>query len=179
MFDEFFKVVDLSRPGLLIRVGQYFSAAGLLTIIEGSSTSDFQAKKWPNEPGVYVIHDKSDSQTLYIGMCGKLKVQDEGLPVVNSSRLSHRANRWTPYCFQRHGLFKDHWECCPTFKDESKPPAVHGDNYQYHFSLSTVSVHCYVMPSGHNNLSPSLLEALLLQEHMRVFGRLPLANREF
>lgn len=156
-----------SFPGII----ELFQKSKKLAVIEGGSYEEFKSGPWPSSPGVYLIYQSEFLNPVYIGMTGKLKRGRNNILEYNSGKLKHRFLRWTPYKFQKEGEFQDHLQCIPTKKEI-------GD-YVYNFPLSTIRVYCLSMDGMEYTLSPSFLEAILLQHFVEVQKALPLVNQEF
>ena len=157
----------------------YFKGIGRFYELEGDDIQSFQKERWPNSAGVYVIRDKATDEILYIGMCGKLQGIDGALARINKSTFGDRAQRWTPYVFQKEGENVSYWECGPNFKPTFQKPSPSKDNYRWRFHLSNIVVECFCIDADWHHLSPSFLEALVLQAYVSRTSKLPLGNNEF
>ncbi len=113
---------------------------------------------------------------LYIGKCGKVKHTAAGWEV-NGGQFKGRANRWTPYCFQKAGPWADHFEYDPNFAKDPESVPLHG-RYKNHVPLSEMQIDCFITTGNEENTSPALIETLLLQNHLSVHNLLPPANQE-
>ena len=50
--------------------------------------------------------------------------------------------------------------------------------YDVHIPSSEIEVECFVLSGWEQQLSPALLETLLIQDHLKSHGDLPVANNE-
>jgi hypothetical protein len=173
-------LANYPSTSMLELVVEHFKALGCVVELTGSNVSDFGRRRWPNAPGVYVVRTIADRKVLYIGMTGKLSGKDSSPVELRNGRLSHRAGRWTPYVFQAKGTYSGYWECGPNFKNNTqRPPETSDNSYRHHFPLESILVQCFDLSNHWREVSPSFLEALLLQAHLLEIGTLPLGNQDF
>ena len=162
-------------------VEQLFLAKHRLVSIEGGSFEDFNKKNWPKGSGVYVIRQRGChalGDILYIGKTGKLKSTEHGAIKMNSGSLKQRLQRWTPYCFQSQGCYKDHFEYGPNFSVNLLKKQPMEDRYRERMPLREVEVVCFSTAGIELQISPALLESLLLNNYVVNEGRLPPVNQE-
>lgn len=165
-----YSALEAIQKGSFSGITELFNKENRLAIIEGGSYEEFKSGPWPSSPGVYLIYQSEYPDPVYIGMTGKLKRGENEKLEFNSGKLKDRFLRWTPYKFQRGGKFHDHWRCIPEKAKNSE--------YLYNFPLSTIKVFCLSMEGMECTLSPSALEALLLQHFIEKQNTLPLGNQE-
>ena len=156
-----------------------FQVANRFVSIAGPTVANLNQAAWPTGSGVYVVRKHTTGEVLYIGKTGKLKGVDGAPAIMNGGSLVQRLQRWTPYCFQSAGPYADHFEYGPNFgvNDISKQPfAV---RYRIHVPLVQITTDCFSTAGIEHQLSPALLEALLLQDYVSRYGALPPGNQEF
>jgi hypothetical protein len=179
MKDFLFEIVSNKNHSMIDSVEEYFRSRNCLSSIKGENSEAFSAKYWPKAPGVYIIRLNLSRNILYIGMTGKIKGRDAGDLQMSGGKLSHRVTRWTPYVFQKCGEFKDYWECGPTFEASNyAPPKTKSDNYRHHYPMREIEVICIDLSENWRIISPTFLEAFLLQSFIQENKTLPLGNQE-
>ena len=150
-----------------------------LKIIRGTHYKDFTPKNWTKGSGVYLIRlkeHKSFKDTLYIGKTGKIIAPDINILTLNKGCLSKRIYRNTPYCFQNKGIYKDFFEYGPKPGNLSKYPI--GERYKYKIPFSEIEIVTFSTDKIELEISPALIESLLLNIHVQKLKFLPLANQE-
>jgi hypothetical protein len=110
-------------------------------------------------------------------MTGKVQGQDGAAAVLGGGRLPERVRRWTPYVFQTKGTYRNRWECGPNFKNPGRRPSVQDENYRHHFPLNSIVVESIDLRTAWREISPTFLEALLVQSYLSETGSLPLGNQ--
>lgn len=157
----------------------HFQAAGRLKTLNGNSA--WTASQWPNVPGVYLVWHRlapNHRQLLYIGKTGKFLRDGDEVAHFNGGTLKSRLQRWTPYCFQRQGPHAQSFEYGPNFSVNVLPNQPHEDRYRHRVPAAEIEVECFLLGDWTKQLSPALLESLLLQEHLMNHDDLPPANNE-
>ena len=156
-----------------------FQAAGrLVKLIDQEA---WTRNQWPDGGGVYLIWrmpTEGARQLLYIGKAGKYCRTNPGAATMNGGDFAERLGRWTPYCFQRKGLYAKHFEYGPNFGVNQLLQMLYEERYQHHVPAAEIEVECFRLAGWEQNLSPALLEANLLQEYLMEHGDLPVANNE-
>lgn len=130
---------------------------------------------WPKEPGVYVVAERESGSTVYIGKTGLFSTDGCCSSVQG---LSHRQQRWTPYCFAESGQFKNCFQYGPLYnKGESRrnPPEA---GYRVSVPISHLHIDCFICARA-GLVAPAFIEALLLQLHLLEYGSLPPGNNKF
>jgi hypothetical protein len=156
-----------------------FQKAGRLQTLNGNSA--WTASQWPNVPGVYLVWHRlapNHRQLLYIGKTGKFLRDGDEVVQFNGGTLKSRLQRWTPYCFQRQGPHAQSFEYGPNFSVNVLPNQPHEDRYRHRVPAAEIEVECFLLGDWTKQLSPALLESLLLQEHLMNHDDLPPANNE-
>ncbi len=158
----------------------YFQSVGRYRVLAGSQAWNLQ--QWPQGPGVYCIWrtpSNGPRQLLYIGKAGKFKRTGDATVQLNDGCLTSRLQRWTPYCFQTQGPYAEQFEYGPNGSVNEIPQMDHEARYREHIQSSEIQVECFVLSAWEQQLSPALLETLLIQDHLKTHGDLPVANNEF
>lgn len=161
-------------------IRSFFQQAGRLHLLRGSHAWD--AGQWPQGFGVYLVwraQPESPRELLYIGKAGKYRRVYNNAVEINGGNLAHRLGRWTPYCFQREGPYAGHFEYGPNFGVNQLRQMPHNERYLNHVPAEEIEVECFCLAGWEQNLSPALLEAVLLQAYLAENGDLPPANNEF
>lgn len=155
--------------------------AGRFCRIE-STTALGVAAAWPTGFGVYVVRKANVESVLesilYIGMTGKI-TRREGVTVPGGTGFAGRINRYTPYCYTSDGPFCDYFEFGPKASGDgilNMPPE---DRYEHRFPLSETVTDCFLLTGIEKEVSPSFLEAILLQLYFRQTETLPIGNNAF
>ncbi len=157
-----------------------FQQNGRLVILSGKQA--WNRNQWPEGSGVYLIWRvpvAAERQLLYIGKAGKYFRFEQEQVVMNGGSLAARLVRWTPYCFQREGPYAGHFEYGPNFGVNQLRQMPHNERYLNHVPAEEIEVECFCLAGWEQNLSPALLEAVLLQAYLAENGDLPPANNEF
>jgi hypothetical protein len=136
---------------------------------------------WPEGRGVYVIWETQPTveTIIYIGKTGSFGRNAQGEVVYGGGTLKQRASRWHPYSFTTKGIYANHFEYGPNASVNEIKNLPEADRYQKHLPFPSVIVDCYVTDGMEHEVSPSFLEALLLQTYIRQYRSLPPANNEF
>ena len=156
-----------------------FKAANRFVSIAGQTVANLEQAAWPTGSGVYVVRKHTTGDVLYIGKTGKLKGVDGARAIMNRGSLVQRLERWTPYCFQSAGQYANHFEYGPNFGVNDIPQQPFAVRYRIHVPLGQITTDCFSTAGIEHQLSPALLEALLLQDYVSRSGALPPGNQEF
>ena len=158
-----------------------FEANNRFVSISANSAALLKSQPWPAGSGVYVVRQQNQegNTILYIGKTGKLMGVDGAPAIMNGGSLVQRLQRWTPYCFQSAGQYADHFEYGPNFGVNDIPKQPFAVRYRIHVPLVQITTDCFSTAGIEHQLSPALLEALLLQDYVSCCGALPPGNQEF
>jgi hypothetical protein len=162
-------------------IEQFFLSNQRLVSIEGNRFEDLNKANWPKGSGVYVIRQRGHhdlGSILYIGKTGKLKSTDNGTIKMNSGSLKQRLKRWTPYCFQSQGCYKDHFEYGPNFSVNLLKKQPMEGRYRERIPFKEIEIVCFSTAGIELQISPALLESLLLSNYVVNEGKLPPVNQE-
>jgi hypothetical protein len=138
-------------------------------------------EKWPLGRGVYVIwqNQPGGDAMIYIGKTGGYGRDDQGAVIYGGGTFAQRASRWHPYSFTRKGVCAGHFEYAPNASVNTIRKLPEAERYQKQLPFSSITVDCYLTDGIEHQVSPSFLEALLLQTYLARFNSLPVANNEF
>jgi hypothetical protein len=157
----------------------YFQSVDRYRVLTDSQA--WSRQQWPQGPGVYCIWrtpSNGPRQLLYIGKAGKFKRTGDAPVQLNDGCLASRLQRWTPYCFQSQGRYAAHFEYGPNGSVNEIPKMDYEARYREHIPASEIQVECFVLSGWEQQLSPALLETLLMQDYLQSHGDLPVANNE-
>ena len=169
----------LSKKNPYKSIESLFNENKRLKIIKGPDYKDFTPKNWPKGSGVYLVRVKESKyfkDTLYIGKTGKLTAPDINILNLNKGCLSKRVYRNTPYCFQNKGKYKNFFEYGPKPGNLSKYSIE--ERYTYRIPFSEIEIVTFSTDKIEIEISPALIESLLLTMHVQKLKFLPLANQE-
>jgi hypothetical protein len=131
--------------------------------------------------GVYVIcHNTPGGDAIvYIGKTGGFSRDDKGALIYGGPSFAQRFSGIYPYSFTTKGMFANHFEYAPNASVNELKELPEAERYQQHLPFESITVDCYVTDGIEKEVSPSYLEAFLLQTYMAQHGSLPPANNEF
>jgi hypothetical protein len=161
------------------RLGAHFLELGRFKEVEGAAT--LNKTSWPKGKGVYIVWESPKSipdSLVYVGSTGKFKQKETSELKLNDGCLSKRPERWHPYCFQSQGLNAGHFEYDPMFGVNVIKKKDHKERYRRQIPLASIKVGCFELSGIERHVSPALLEALILQNHVAIHNRLPPANNQ-
>jgi hypothetical protein len=167
----------INEGDIIEKICQFFSINQRLITVSGEKC--LLANNWPKGSGVYVVRYKQTTSLngiIYIGKCGKIK-QSGDKCVKNKSTFSDRILRWTPYCFQNSGKWENCFEFIPNFGSNKKLIGF-DEMYQKRIPLKDIDIDCFLTNDIEDNISPTLLETIMLQYYFKEKAALPPANRE-
>ena len=130
-----------------------------------------------NSPGVYVIKKKS-GETIYVGMAGKINREDEQIQS-NSGTIFTRITQSTlPYTFDNQNNQNVLFRFSPNYSQSNLKNYPIGERYAEHLSMNDLEMHCFVLQDSVYEVSPTLLESIILQNYFKLNSDLPVANNQ-
>jgi hypothetical protein len=172
-------LLNINQAGFYGCLQSHFEGLKRFQEIQGPYT--LNKKLWPKGTGVYVVWKSSESDPdsiVYVGSTGKFKQKETFEPKLNGGCLSKRPGRSHPYCFQSQGLNSGFFEYDPMFRVNVIKKKDHKERYRCKIPLARIKVGCFDLSGIERHISPALLEALILQNHVAIHNRLPPANNQ-
>jgi hypothetical protein len=165
-----------------LKLSAFFKQQDRFRTLHADTTRALKDLPWPKESGVYVIRKRgcdSLEDIIYVGKTGKIMNDKTGTEVCcGGGKLSARFQRWTPYCFQAEGNYIDHFEFGPNYAVNQLKKQPFEGRYRQRYPISEITVECLITGGIEMQISPALLESLILNEITAKTDRLPLANQE-
>lgn len=130
-----------------------------------------------NSPGVYVVR-KRISETIYVGMAGKIK-RDSQQNLANGGTIYTRITQSSlPYAFEIQDNQSVLFRFSPNYSRAELKKHPIEERYAESFRMSELLIHCFVLKDELDEISATLLEAIILQNHFKLHGDLPVANNQ-
>lgn len=173
---EFDRVIYKSdETDLYVKLAEFFKKHD--RFFEFTTYESFQTSYNVNGPGVYVIK-RISGETIYVGMSGKIK-RDNNQTFLNGGTIYTRIiTSKIPYTFDINNIQNVLFRFSPNYNLANLKNKPMEEMYAEYFNMSDLVINCFVLHDAVDEVSPTLLESIILQNHFKLNSDLPVANNQ-